>query len=101
MKRKINCWEEMGCGHEPAGSKSHEYVCPAATEEQFDGVNGGKYAGRFCWCVAGTCCHGKIQGVTAKKILDCSKCSFFKKVVLEEESGFIREVELIPPSKKS
>ena len=88
----------MGCGHEPGGRKASEYVCPAATNTEFDTVNGGKFAGRFCWWVAGTCCQGTVQGEIAKKILDCCKCLFFKKVVLEEESGFIRNIQDISPN---
>ncbi len=93
MKKKANCWEEKRCGHEPGGRNSDTFICPAATEEQFNGVNGGKCAGRFCWGIVGTYCKGKVQGKMAKKILDCSKCSFFSKVVQEEESSFTREIE--------
>ena len=99
MKKKTNCWQEMRCGHEPGGHKTDEYICPAATSHEFDGVNGGKNGGRFCWWVAGTCCRGEIQGEIAKKILDCCKCMFFQKVVLEEESDFVREIQDIPLKK--
>ena len=99
MKKKNNCWEEMDCGHEPGGRKSHDFICPASTQKEFDGINGGKFAGRFCWWVVGTCCQGEVQGEIAKKLLDCCKCSFFIKVVQEEESGFVREIVNIHPRK--
>lgn len=99
--KKINCWEEMHCGHEPGGSKADEYICPAATQEQFDGINGGKCAGRFCWCVAGTCCQGKVQGEMAKKLLDCCRCKFFIRVGHEEERNFIRHIEDILQNTRS
>ena len=97
MRKKVNCWEEKRCGHEPGGSNSDEYICPASTQKEFEGINGGKCAGRFCWWVAGTCCQGEIQGKIAKKLLDCSKCTFFHKVAQEEERNFIREIVNIPP----
>ena len=97
--KKSNCWEVMRCGYEPGGSSSDEYVCPAATLEQFNGINGGTCAGRFCWWVVGTCCQGEVQGKIAKKILDCSKCSFFNQVVLEEERGFVREIDNVDEKK--
>ncbi len=82
---KTNCWEFMRCGHKPNGEKA---ICPAATDSTLDGTNGGCYAGRCCWRVAGTYCNGKVQGAFASKIMDCVECNFFKKVKEEEGKDF-------------
>lgn len=75
----------MACGREPGGSKVQELgICPAATVEGLDGINGGKNGGRVCWTVAGTFCDGHVQGTYAVKILTCIKCPFFEKVKIEE-----------------
>ena len=60
MKRK-NCWEEMKCGRESGGKNADELgVCPAAIDKEFEGVNKGEKAGRFCWAVGGTFCKGEV-----------------------------------------
>lgn len=75
----------MNCGREPGGAKVQELgICPAATAQDLDGINGGKNGGRICWAVAGTLCDGQIQGTFAIKILTCIKCPFFQKVKQEE-----------------
>lgn len=85
MKTKMNCWEYMKCGREPGGRNEPELgVCPASVSPRFDGTNGGKFAGRFCWRVAGTYCNGEIQGTFAAKILDCIDCAFFLEVAAQE-----------------
>ena len=90
MKDKKNCWESMRCGRETGGIRSEEHgICPASTENKFDGVNGGKASGRFCWAVAGTLCGGDIQGTFAKKFENCMKCSFLLEVLNEEEDAFV------------
>ncbi len=84
-EKKLNCWEFMKCGREPGGSKVHELgVCPAATAEKADGLNGGKNGGRICWAIAGTICGGKITGTFAQKKETCLKCEFYKRVRKEE-----------------
>jgi hypothetical protein len=88
MKR-INCWEFMKCGREPGGDKAGEMgVCPAASEERYHGIQGGKNAGRVCWIVAGTMCKGEVKGTFAMKYSNCKKCPFYKKVVEEEKLLF-------------
>ncbi|MHB8883143.1 MAG: two-CW domain-containing protein [Thermodesulfovibrionales bacterium] len=83
----LNCWEFMKCGK---ASKSQSDLCPAATEVMADKLNRGKNGGRMCWAVAGTHCHGGIQGAYAEKILLCSDCDFRTKVLEEERAGFQR-----------
>jgi len=85
---KKNCWEITKCGREQDGSKASELgVCPAATSSQYDGINGGTNAGRFCWAVENTHCVGSTP--YAKKLLNCIECDFFKKVQDEESNNFV------------
>ena len=87
---KINCWEHKNCGRQPGGIKEKELgVCPAAISFTYNGKNGGKEAGRFCWKVAGTFCGGKIQGTFAEKIMSCTQCDFFKQVRSEEGESLV------------
>jgi len=99
--RRLNCWEFMKCGREPGGEKADELgVCPAATEERYDGIQGGKNAGRVCWLIAGTMCNGKVTGTFALKYSDCKKCPFYNKVKKEEGSPVSRIFEVIGKKKK-
>ncbi|RMH03301.1 MAG: hypothetical protein D6702_06255 [Planctomycetota bacterium] len=94
MVKRLNCWEVMNCGREPGGEMAAlRGVCPAATDPSFDGVNGGRAAGRFCWQVAGTMCHGRVQGTMAEKIADCVVCPFLDRVAREETGGFVLTLE--------
>ena len=89
MKLK-NCWEVMRCGREPGGEKIDEYgICPAAVSGDYDGINRGKFRGRFCWSVCGTLCNGKPQGEFAQKLGDCLDCEFLKEVNEQEGREFI------------
>lgn len=82
---KLNCWEVRQCGRESGGLTSDELgVCPAAQMQQFDGVNQGSNAGRFCWAVSKTLCHDFVQGTLAEKALDCMECPFYRQVVTEQ-----------------
>jgi signal transduction histidine kinase len=56
----VRCWERLGCG---------KMDCPS-------------YGKTRCWAVAGTFCHGTVQGALAQKIGDCRKC-----VVYQESCG--------------
>lgn len=88
--KKVNCWKFKKCGREPGGTHVHDHgVCPAATETRLDGVHGGRNAGRACWVVAGTMCKGEVQGIFARKYLDCVICDFYDKVIAEERSEFL------------
>ncbi len=83
----LNCWEALQCGREPGGVNTDELgVCPAAEAGEYDGVNEGLNAGRFCWVVAGTLCHGEIMGTFAQKALNCMKCEFYGQVVQERRA---------------
>jgi len=87
---KKNCWEMKNCGREPDGENAKELgICPAAIPGEFDGINEGNSAGRFCWAVAGTMCENIVQGTFANKFLNCINCDFFKQVNEEENREFI------------
>ena len=88
MKRK-NCWEVIKCGREPGGKNEELGVCPAAIPGEHDGINSGKFGGRFCWNLAGTFCKGEITGAIAKKIQNCFECPFLQMVRDEEGEKFI------------
>ncbi len=94
MERR-NCWEVFQCGFEPGGKRSDSHVCPAATEQRLDGINGGKNGGRACWAVSKTLCgHGNIYGDLNKKFSECLQCEFFEMVLDEEGREFapLREI---------
>lgn len=80
MDKKLNCWEFKKCGIDDK--------CPAASSELFDGINGGKSAGRVCWTVVGTLCRGCVQTDLALKYHDCIKCDFFDYVRMQEGNDF-------------
>ncbi|MBN1436083.1 MAG: hypothetical protein JW936_03320 [Sedimentisphaerales bacterium] len=89
MERK-NCWEVQMCGREPGGENVAEHgVCPAALPSEYDGINKGRYAGRFCWAVAGTFCGDSVQDAYVKKLKECLACEFLKRVTQEEGRDFI------------
>ena len=80
-----DCWEYMQCGREPGGHNTAELgACAATTDSRFDGVNGGRNAGRCCWGVAGTLCNGKRDGKFVEKFGDCLKCPFYLEVQKRE-----------------
>ena len=87
--KKPNCWEVMLCGREPGGAQAaRQGVCPAASDQSFEGINSGKCGGRICWAVAGTFCDSCVQGSFAEKRSSCMSCDFYQMVREEEaESG--------------
>lgn len=90
MNGRVNCWEYEKCGREEGGTKISEIgVCPASTEVRVNGINGGKNGGRACWAIAGTMCHGKINGSFALKLGACITCDFFKLVAREEGANLV------------
>jgi hypothetical protein len=83
--KKLNCWEIKNCGREVGGNKTDDLgVCPAASNEKSNAINGGKNAGRICWAVAGTFCGGRVQGDFAMKTVSCMTCEVFKQIKKEE-----------------
>jgi hypothetical protein len=89
-ERKLNCWEFMQCGREPGGEHVADLgVCPASTDVQHDGINGGTNSGRYCWAVTGTFCRGEVQGIFARKLNDCTRCLFYREVERQEERRFV------------
>ncbi|MHB8880661.1 MAG: ATP-binding protein [Thermodesulfovibrionales bacterium] len=54
--RLVKCWERLDCVKKD---------CPS-------------YGGVRCWAVAGTFCHGEVQGSFAQKIGDCRKCIVYR-----------------------
>ncbi len=86
---KKNCWEVKNCGRQPGGSKTVALgICPAAQDNKYNGTNNGKFAGRYCWKLAGTLCGGKVQGSFASKMMNCAQCEFFHQVEQEEGDSF-------------
>ena len=82
---KLNCWEFKKCGRDRNGDRP---VCPAVVETRADGVNEGENAGRVCWSVEGTFCHGGVQGNYAQKLPACLVCDFRLKVHQEMGPSF-------------
>ncbi len=54
--RIVRCWERLGCARKD---------CPS-------------YGKSRCWAIAGTFCHGSVQGQFAQKIGDCRKCVVYR-----------------------
>ncbi len=89
---KLNCWEFMGCGLQIEGKRAQSEdlaSCPAAVEKRFNGVHGGKNAGRACWMVPLTHCNRTFQGTREEKMSSCMNCDFYRSVQEEEARGFI------------
>jgi hypothetical protein len=96
VMKKQNCWEIKKCGRQFGGEKSKEFgVCPASTEKKTQGVNGGNFAGRCCWAIAGTLCGGQVQGIFASKLSNCMKCDFYKQVNMEEGKALASTHEVL------
>jgi hypothetical protein len=80
-----NCWEFKKCERQIGGSNVNELgVCPAATNKEYNGINGGVNAGRICWAISGTFCNGKPEGTFCKKLISCINCNFFSQVKKEQ-----------------
>ena len=83
---KLNCWEFKRCGREPGGDRVGELgECPAPLDASADRMNSGRNAGRICWAVSGHFSDdGEIRCATAKELVSCMACEFFKSVLQEE-----------------
>lgn len=93
---RINCWEYSNCRKEVHGQIADLLtVCPAALESRLDGIHGGRNAGRTCWVVPGTHCHGNVQSTLEEKRKACTYCGFYQKVCAEEGADFIRREEVL------
>lgn len=91
-----NCWQIKKCGRQPGGENINEMgICPAATEQNVDGINGGTNGGRSCWAIQKTICHNQIQGAFKDKFVTCLSCDFYAKVREEEGINFTLTEEII------
>lgn len=66
-KNVVKCWERLECDKND---------CPS-------------YGKRRCWAIAGTFCHGQVQGQFAQKIGDCRKCIVYKESCGDEMNELI------------
>lgn len=93
---KQNCWEFMRCGRQPGGEKIQQLgECPTVRTFAAHGLNDGINGGRSCWVIAGTYCHGKVQGTFVDKIRGCAACDFFHQVHGEEGVQLVTTPELM------
>jgi len=66
-----------GCGRNEGGKNEKELgLCPAAADESFTALMGALTAAELVG-MAGTFCHGEVQGTFARKLQDCTLCNFF------------------------
>ena len=90
---KLNCWQFMGCGKQKIEDRSscptNTCPCPASIEKSFDGIHGGKNAGRACWSVLRTQCYGSVQKTLEQKYQTCLSCDFYHFVIDEEDTHFL------------
>ena len=86
---KLNCWEFFKCGRQPGGKNVAEFgQCSASVSKEYEGVNDGKCAGRFCWRVAGGQPARPDGCIVAEKIKNCHDCGFFQFVKSDEGDNF-------------
>ena len=53
-KNKLNCMEYWRCGQEPEGCSVNQHrECSVATTENYNRINDGKVAVRYCWTISG------------------------------------------------
>ena len=85
--RKTNCWEyKKCCSLNDGQSKENFRKCLVPGMTMYDGVHGGKNAGRVCWLIADSTCNSEIQFTFTNKLKHCSQCDFYK-LVEKEEGG--------------
>ena len=86
----------MLCGREPGGIRVEEFgLCPSAMDVRFNGIHGGRNAGRACWVTAGSVNKRDIQGLFARKSRNCGTCDFYKMVRAEEGEQLLPTIFLI------
>ena len=82
---KKNCWEFKRCGNGPGAAKEKgKQTCPVPEMSLYHGLNDGTNAGRVCWIVADSVCHGDVQVTFRHKLEACEECDFYKAVREEE-----------------
>jgi len=82
---KLNCWEFKKCGSlNDRESRENFRKCLVPGMTMYDGVHGGKNAGRVCWLIPDTRCDSELQSTFANKLKHCSGCDFYKLVEKEE-----------------
>lgn len=87
--KKINCWEFNKCKRVYGGiMDGNSGICPASTDKRFDGMHGGRNAGRACWVISGTMCNDSIQGSFGFKFKGCRLCDFYRFVKKGEGDKF-------------
>jgi hypothetical protein len=76
---------------EPGGIFAEIYgVCPVPKVMKYDGVNGGRGAGRTCWTIMNRFPE-KGPFICRNNRLSCVNCPFFIRVCSEEEIGSVEE----------
>ncbi len=85
MSHKINCWEFRNCGMEPGGIFARLHgECKVPKSMKYDGVNGGRAAGRTCWLVMNDSNH-RCSKYCLHSRQSCTNCEFYIRVMAEEE----------------
>ena len=96
MGKKINCWEYRNCGVEPGGIFAEIYgECPVPRMMKYDGVNGGRGAGRVCWKVMNNAAL-KEPFICRNSRISCFQCEFFIRVKNEEGARISRKIQSQP-----
>lgn len=75
----LNCWEFKQCGREPNGIHAAELgVCPAASNDDVDGIHSGKNGGRCCWVFKAS--EARKNGVDSSfcEFTECRRCAFYE-----------------------
>ncbi len=86
MTQKLNCWQFKNCGREKDGLLVETLgECPVSSAMKFDGMNGGRGAGRICWMVPDSACRKEPAklGIFQR----CHTCDFYRRVLFEQEES--------------
>jgi hypothetical protein len=89
-KTKLNCWEFKNCGREKGGLLADVLgVCPVAKAMKYDGVHGGRAAGRICWKIRNS--SSCEINLTDSQPSSCHDCSFYRRVQHEEADKSVHQ----------
>ncbi|MBF0417130.1 MAG: hypothetical protein HQL86_02650 [Magnetococcales bacterium] len=98
MESKQNCWEFFNCGRSRHAPNQDGSYCPVSLIAAYDGINGGRDAGRACWNIEGTFCSVSSCGDPNDKLgtfqykkSHCQKCVFKAQVQQEEGDAFLEK----------